>query len=91
MTLRLGLGISFLLNIAGLAAASSGDVEPWTPAGISGPQFESHPAFDPHNGDLYFVRSYFGSSRPGGLGKNEVWRAQQNSSGAWRGGISVQR
>jgi len=32
-------------------------VEPWQPRGISSPQFESHPAFDPLTGDLYFVRS----------------------------------
>jgi len=32
-------------------------VVPWTPAGISSPQYESHAAFDPRNGDLYFVRS----------------------------------
>jgi hypothetical protein len=32
-------------------------VVPWQPAGISSPEFESHAAFDPWNGDLYFVRS----------------------------------
>src|SRR5437868_11578113 len=32
-------------------------VVPWKPAGISSPQYESHAAFDPRNGDLYFVRS----------------------------------
>lgn len=32
-------------------------VELWTPAGISSPMFESHAAFDPLNGDLWFVRS----------------------------------
>lgn len=32
-------------------------VEPWQPRGISSPQFESHPAFDPLTGDFYFVRS----------------------------------
>jgi hypothetical protein len=32
-------------------------VEPWQPKGISSAQFESHPAFDPLNGDFYFVRS----------------------------------
>lgn len=30
---------------------------PWQPGGISSPQFESHAAFDPETGDLYFVRS----------------------------------
>jgi len=33
------------------------DVQPWTPAGISSDRFESHAAFDPRTGDLYFVRS----------------------------------
>ncbi len=33
------------------------EVVPWKPAGISSPQFESHAAFDPRTGDLYFVRS----------------------------------
>lgn len=32
-------------------------VEAWTPVGVSSDQFESHPAFDPVNGDFYFVRS----------------------------------
>lgn len=32
-------------------------VVPWKPVGISSPQYESHAAFDPRNGDLYFVRS----------------------------------
>ncbi len=32
-------------------------VEPWQPKVISSAQFESHPAFDPLTGDLYFVRS----------------------------------
>ncbi len=33
------------------------DARPWHPAGISSPLFESHAAFDPRTGDLYFVRS----------------------------------
>jgi hypothetical protein len=37
--------------------ALGADVRPWTPAGISSPQFESHAAFDPLTGDFYFVRS----------------------------------
>jgi hypothetical protein len=49
------------LAAAGLilaAAAPAPDVvEPWTPAGVASDQFESHAAFDPRNGDLYFVRS----------------------------------
>jgi hypothetical protein len=32
-------------------------VTPWKPAGISSPQWESHPAFDPVTGEFYFVRS----------------------------------
>jgi hypothetical protein len=33
------------------------DVARWAPAAITSDQFESHPAFDPRTGDLYFVRS----------------------------------
>lgn len=40
-----------------LGAAAPSLVEPWTPQGVSSDQFESHPAFDPLTGDLYFVRS----------------------------------
>jgi len=39
------------------AAAAPGSVQSWKPKGISSPKFESHPAFDPLTGDLYFVRS----------------------------------
>ena len=50
-----------LLMVAAPVAAASGHapaaVQPWTPAGVSSGLFESHPAFDPLNGDLYFVRS----------------------------------
>ena len=38
-------------------AAVATPVQPWKPVGISSPQFESHAAFDPRTGDLYFVRS----------------------------------
>ena len=37
--------------------AANADVVPWQPARISSPLFESHAAFDPRSGDLYFVRS----------------------------------
>lgn len=47
--------IGFLAALA--MAPLSGPVTSWTPAGVSSPMFESHPAFDPWNGDLYFVRS----------------------------------
>jgi WD40-like Beta Propeller Repeat len=40
-----------------MALALVASVVPWQPAGISSPEFESHAAFDPWNGDLYFVRS----------------------------------
>ena len=47
-----------LAALQGVATTQTpGVVEPWQPAGISSPQFESHAAFDPRNGDLYFVRS----------------------------------
>lgn len=39
------------------AESSTAKVLPWTPEGVSSPQFESHAAFDPLNGDFYFVRS----------------------------------
>ena len=41
----------------GAAPAVDSRVTPWKPVGISSPQFESHAAFDPMTGDLYFVRS----------------------------------
>lgn len=40
-----------------LSAAAAPRIEEWAPPGISTAQFESHPAFDPRTGDLYFVRS----------------------------------
>ena len=40
-----------------LAAAADVDVRPWKPTGIWSPKFESHAAFDPRSGALYFVRS----------------------------------
>ena len=55
-----------LFNVAALATTLAGgalvlaaraDVKPWTPVGISSPQFESHAAFDPKSGEFYFVRS----------------------------------
>ena len=42
---------------AWLPAAAADPVKPWAPAGISSGKFESHAAFDPKTGDLYFVRS----------------------------------
>lgn len=50
----------FVLSSAIVLAATPSraeTVERWSPANISSPQFESHAAFDPERGDLYFVRS----------------------------------
>jgi hypothetical protein len=49
------------VGAAGLIVLMIGVIQPpvvrWAPKRISTPQFESHPAFDPRTGDLYFVRS----------------------------------
>ncbi|TWB46131.1 WD40 repeat protein [Nitrospirillum pindoramense] len=39
------------------ADSGTGRVTHWAPSGIASDQYESHPAFDPLTGDLYFVRS----------------------------------
>jgi hypothetical protein len=49
--------IAPILSLALAAAAANGEVVEWTPKGVSSPMFESHAAFDPLTGDLYFVRS----------------------------------
>lgn len=49
------LAVSMSLGLYGKGAPST--VHPWTPVGVSSELFESHPAFDPRTGDLYFVRS----------------------------------
>jgi Tol biopolymer transport system component len=41
----------------GAVSTLDAEVRPWKPVGISSPLFESHAAFDPKSGDLYFVRS----------------------------------
>ena len=46
-----------LAHVCASAYARAPAITPWAPRGISSPQFESHAAFDPRNGDLYFVRS----------------------------------
>jgi len=46
-----------LASLGGCARSTDWTVEPWQPLRISSPEFESHAAFDPRNGDLYFVRS----------------------------------
>lgn len=45
------------LGVSAAMAASPSHVHPWAPAGVSSELFESHAAFDPRTGDLYFVRS----------------------------------
>jgi hypothetical protein len=51
-------GAAVLASLLALSArVSGGEVTSWKPAGVSSPQFESHPAFDPITGDFYFVRS----------------------------------
>src|SRR5262245_14148420 len=59
--------------------AAAATVEPWKPAGVSSPQFESHPAFDPVTGDFYFVRS---------SPSFEGWRIFVSRCGAGAGGWS---
>ena len=49
--------LSSLAQLDSSAPAQAAQVTPWAPPGISSAQFESHAAFDPGNGDLYFVRS----------------------------------
>ena len=51
------LAISVVLQLSSISLAHATNIAPWAPRGISSPQFESHAAFDPRNGDLYFVRS----------------------------------
>lgn len=46
-----------MLSLLAAVAVMTGPVEPWTPKSVSSALFESHAAFDPRNGDLYFVRS----------------------------------
>jgi hypothetical protein len=52
------LALAFAFALGSFAApANTTTVTPWKPVGISSPQFESHPAFDPRTGEFYFVRS----------------------------------
>ena len=46
-----------LLVALGAIPQLGAEVRSWKPPGISSPLFESHAAFDPGTGDLYFVRS----------------------------------
>ena len=110
------------------------DVRAWKPAGISSPLFESHAAFDPRNGDFYFVRSskefsgwrilvsrcgpagwsrpeappfagkgveadpyftpdgkslYFISTRSGPARKLDIWRVDRDEKGTWGAPVSL--
>lgn len=52
------LAATVALALAGATSCGAVErVEAWTPRGVSSPQFESHAAFDPRNGDFWFVRS----------------------------------
>jgi Tol biopolymer transport system component len=50
-------GVALAAALSSASAPVAEDVRPWTVPGISSERFESHPAFDPRTGDLYFVRS----------------------------------
>jgi WD40-like Beta Propeller Repeat len=56
-TMSRAAGLSAALAATLALATPAEKVVPWRPARISSPQFESHAAFDPLTGDLYFVRS----------------------------------
>jgi hypothetical protein len=49
--------VGALIAVLAATVAPARSVTPWKPANISSPLFESHAAFDPLTGDLYFVRS----------------------------------
>lgn len=56
--MRLLASSVLLFGMAGtVAAAAVPQVHPWAPPAVSSDQWESHPAFDPLTGDLWFVRS----------------------------------
>ena len=46
-----------LLSLLAVAAAQTPAPRVWSVPPVSTDQFESHPAFDPRTGDLWFVRS----------------------------------
>jgi Tol biopolymer transport system component len=51
------LVVGLLLTSACNQELGQPTVTSWAPIGISSAEFESHAAFDPRNGDIYFVRS----------------------------------
>lgn len=52
-----GVRAFLLLSLLAVAAAPAPAPRVWSVAPVSTDQFESHPAFDPRTGDLWFVRS----------------------------------
>lgn len=54
--MRISQALSGLLVLC-LTAAAEPPVAVWSVPPVSSDQFESHPVFDPRNGDLWFVRS----------------------------------
>ena len=52
-----GVRAFLLLSLLAVAAAPTPAPRVWSVAPVSTDQFESHPAFDPRTGDLWFVRS----------------------------------
>src|SRR5262249_29873919 len=57
LTLVSAAALAVILGALLAAESPATRVEPWKPAGVSSPQFESHAAVDPITGAFYFVRS----------------------------------
>ena len=57
--MQLKVNILVAISAVGVVntAPAAEQVERWTPQGVSSELFESHAAFDPKTGELYFVRS----------------------------------
>ena len=49
--------LSTLAALSAACALGPRPPRPWKPVAVTSPAFESHPAFDPLTGDLWFVRS----------------------------------
>lgn len=54
---RTVLALLAAVGLVGARAESPSPVREWSPPGVSSQLFESHAAFDPRGGNLYFVRS----------------------------------
>ena len=57
MRMNVTLLALLLIPASAMSRQPAETVRPWIPDGVSSELFESHPAFDPSNGDVYFVRS----------------------------------